>query len=62
MVRVITTFLYSIYSGAPVMEILRVYTLAESQVSKYIALNLGSKVLNLFSNTNINLAHFYALV
>jgi hypothetical protein len=36
---------------APVMEIFR----AECQVSKYVKLNLGFKVLYFFSFTNINL-------
>jgi hypothetical protein len=39
------------------MEILRVYSVAENQVSKYVTFNLGSKVLNLFSFKNVNLSH-----
>jgi hypothetical protein len=45
-----------------VMEILRVYSVTESQVSKYVALNLGFKVLNPFSFTNINLAHILCVI
>jgi hypothetical protein len=41
------------------METMRVYSVAESQVSKYVILNLDFKVLNYFSFTNINLAHIF---
>jgi hypothetical protein len=53
------TFLYIIYRVAYVTEILRVYCVAESRVSKYVVLNLGLKVLNLFRFTNINIAHIF---
>jgi len=41
------------------MEILRIYSVAEIQVSKYVTLNFGSKVLNLFSFTNFNIANIF---
>jgi hypothetical protein len=44
------------------MEILSVCSVVEGQVSKQVLLNLGSKVLNPFSFTNINLAHILFVI